>query len=89
MGSAFLKGLTFQDVADMASEPLRTVQLGLPKVTVKIARQFEQLSKYDVSQQCLEMLRPGFGLKDAPRLWNLRLKQVMTKLQLLSLVTDP
>eukprot|EP00959_Pyramimonas_sp_CCMP1952_P155311 3249546-Pyramimonas_sp.AAC.1 len=34
------------------------------------------------------MVRPGFGLKDAPRLWNLRLKQVMTKLQLLPLVTD-
>eukprot|EP00959_Pyramimonas_sp_CCMP1952_P404024 8465934-Pyramimonas_sp.AAC.1 len=35
------------------------------------------------------MVRPGFGLKEAPRLWNLRLKQVMTKLQLLSLVRDP
>eukprot|EP00959_Pyramimonas_sp_CCMP1952_P128985 2697327-Pyramimonas_sp.AAC.1 len=34
------------------------------------------------------MVRPGFGLKDALRLWNLRLKQVMTKLQLLPLVTD-
>ncbi|CAK0892089.1 unnamed protein product, partial [Prorocentrum cordatum] len=88
VGSAFLKGLTFQDVADMTGEPLRTVQLDLPKDTVKIARQFEPLSNYDVSRHCLEMVRPGFGLKDAPRLWNLRLKQVMTKLQLLPLVTD-
>eukprot|EP00959_Pyramimonas_sp_CCMP1952_P093897 1964359-Pyramimonas_sp.AAC.1 len=36
VGSAFLKGLTFQDVADMTGEPLRTVQLDLPKDTVKI-----------------------------------------------------
>ncbi|CAK0873269.1 unnamed protein product [Prorocentrum cordatum] len=87
VGSAFLKGLTFQDVAYMTGEPLRTVQLDLPKDTVKIARQFEPLSNYDVSRHCLEMVRPGFGLKDAPRLWNLKLKQVMTKLQLLPLVT--
>eukprot|EP00959_Pyramimonas_sp_CCMP1952_P214455 4487699-Pyramimonas_sp.AAC.1 len=73
----------------MTGEPLRTAQLDLPKDTVIIARQFDQLSDYDASQHCLEMIRPGFGMKDAPRLWNLRLKQFMTKLQLLPLVTDP
>ena len=89
VGSAFLKGPTFQDVAEMTGEPLRIVQLDLPKDTVQIARQFGQLADYDPSQHCLEVVRPGFGPKDAPRLWDIRLKQCMTKLQLLSLVADP
>ncbi|CAK0851968.1 unnamed protein product [Prorocentrum cordatum] len=53
--------------ARLCIKGFKTVQLDLPKDTVKIARQFEPLSNYDVSRHCLEMVRPGFGLKDAPR----------------------
>ena len=35
------------------------------------------------------MLKPGFGLKDAPRLWNLALKRVLHKVGLVSTQVDP
>eukprot|EP00975_Prorocentrum_lima_P048810 10212048-Prorocentrum_lima.AAC.1 len=35
------------------------------------------------------MVRPGFGLKDAPRLWNMRLLHVMKKLGFHSLIGGP
>ena len=37
----------------------------------------------------LDIIRPGFGLKDAPRLWHLRIDEVMRQLKLTPLVSDP
>ena len=88
VGSAFLKGLTFEQVSKMTGEPLRAVQLDLPQSAVRLIRSFRGYEQYDPARHCLEMIRPGFGLKDAPRLWSMRLGQVMKKLQTLPLVTD-
>ena len=35
---------------------------------------------FDAGTEVLEMLRGGFGLKDAPRLWNLVFSEVLTTL---------
>jgi hypothetical protein len=35
------------------------------------------------------MVKPGFGLKDAPRLWHLRIDEVLRELSLWPLVSDP
>ena len=35
------------------------------------------------------MVRPGFGLKDAPRLWHLRTDEVMKEMGTYALVSDP
>jgi len=88
VGAAFSKGLTFAEVSQMTGEPLRTVQVDLPAGTVRLARTFKELSDYDPVIHCLEMVRPGFGLKDAPRLWNMRVKQLMDKLKMTATVSD-
>ena len=35
------------------------------------------------------MVRPGFGLKDAPRLWHVRIDEVMKQMGTHALVSDP
>ena len=40
------------------------------------------MEDFDPSWECLDMVRPGFGLKDAPRAWSIRLDQELTKFSL-------
>ena len=49
---------------------LRSVQLELPAGSVELLRTLPGMSDFDPQVECLNMLKPGFGLKDAPRLWN-------------------
>ena len=88
VGGAFLKGLTFKEVAELTGEPLRTVQLDLPANAVPVLRMIPGFEKFNPQLHTLEMERPGFGLKDAPRLWNLRLTQVMHRLDMKALISD-
>ena len=37
----------------------------------------------------LDVVGPGFGLKDAPRLWHLRIDEVMKQIGTHPLVSDP
>jgi len=89
VGSAFLKGLTFEQVAKMTGRPKRTVQLRLPAESVVFLRMIPGFERFDPNAHCLEMLRPGFGLKDAPRLWNQRVGQTMTRMKIHGTVSDP
>jgi hypothetical protein len=46
------------------------------------------MEDYDAGSECLSLLKPGFGLKDAPRLWNLAIGQVLGKAGLKPTNTD-
>ena len=76
-------------MSKLTEEPSRTVQVDLPTGTMRLARTFPELKDYDPTIHCLEMVRPGFRLKDAPRLWNMRVLQEMKKLKISTLVSDP
>ena len=46
------------------------------------------MEDFDSSKECLELLKPGFGLRDAPRLWNLALARVLAKAGMRPLSND-
>ena len=79
VGQAFLRGLTFAEISRLTGEPLRQVQFDLPAGSVPLLRQLPGMGDFDPSRECLDMVRPGFGLKDAPRAWSIRLDQELTK----------
>ena len=84
VSEAFLRGLTFKELFDAgADQVLREVQLLLPPGTLP------GMEDFDSQKEVLHMLKPGFGLKDAPRLWNLALKRVLHKVGLVSTQVDP
>ena len=73
----------------MTGTPLRSVQLTLPKGAAALLQKLPGHEKFDPLVHALDMIRPGFGLKDAPRLWHLRIDEVLRNMGTDPLVSDP
>ena len=58
----------------MPREQSRSLQFDLPAGGAQILRLIDGYKDFNPSVECLDMLRLGFGLKDAPRAWDLKLK---------------
>jgi hypothetical protein len=65
------------------------VQLELPPGSIPLFKQLPGMSDFDSIREVLKMLRPGYGLKDAPRLWNLALKRALKAIGLIPTTCDP
>ena len=89
ISQAFLRGLTFEQVAAMDGEVKRKVQFTMPPGSIPVLRQLEGYEDFNPVTEVLLLLRCGFGLKDAPRLWQVMLKQVMEKTGGKPLISDP
>ena len=89
VSEAFLRGLTFEQVSAETGEPLRSVQLQLPDGVGEVLREVPGLQDFDFAQEVLDMLKPGYGLKDAPRLWSKRLRKCLENMMLKPLHVDP
>ena len=81
VGCAFLRGLTFQELADLEGTPVRQVCMELPKCSVPLLKMLDGYKDFSSVLETLEMLRPGFGLKDAPYAWGRRLDAHMRTMQ--------
>ena len=77
VAQAFLKGLTFDQLADQSGSERRSVQFRVPPGSVAILQRLEGYGNFNPATEVLDLVRPGFGLKDAPRLWSLALQQAL------------
>eukprot|EP00975_Prorocentrum_lima_P032529 6832517-Prorocentrum_lima.AAC.1 len=66
ISAAFLKGMTFKEIAKEAGDTLRSVQFDIPPGDVWILRKLPGMEDYDGSLE-LDLLEAMWGLKDAPR----------------------
>ena len=89
VSQAFLRGLTFEQIESMEGEIHREVQITVPPGSVPVLQQIEGYETFNPNTEVLRMLRGGFGLKDAPRLWQKMLQIVLEKIGVVSLHTDP
>ena len=55
----------------------REVCLEITKGSLASVRQLPGMEDFDPNIHVLQMLKGGFGLKDAPRMWRIRLGQVL------------
>ena len=74
---AFLRGLPLSEIAKLDGEVRRSVQFLVPEGSIPLLRQLDGYEDFDGNSECLEMLRAGFGLKDAPRAWSMVLTKVL------------
>ena len=88
VGSAFLKSLTFKEIAEINNEPVRKCSFSPPSGYADFVRQLPGCSHYDDRIHELELLKPVYGLKDAPRAWRRRLHTAMVELGAENLRTD-
>jgi hypothetical protein len=80
VSQAFLQGMSFEEVAKLKGEVKRSVQFEVPPGSVPILQMLDGYEDFDGGTEVLDMLRGGFGLKDAPRLWNMVFSEVLTGL---------
>ena len=88
VSQAFLRGLTFEQAAQLKGEVERDVQFETPPGSIPVLRMIEGFEDFDSIAEVLAMLRCGFGLKDAPRLWNKVLVAALEKAGLQSVKGD-
>ena len=88
VGAAFLKGITFQELHELTGEPLRKVAFDPPRGFDWAFSELPGMSSFCPWQHALEMLKPGFGLKDAPRVWRIKLDRALRDTGVSALKTD-
>ena len=79
VSQAFLRGLTFEQAAQMKDEVRRDVQFTVPPGSTHLLKKLPGFGDFNPLTEVLRMLRCGFGLKDAPRLWNKVLRKAVTR----------
>ena len=89
VSQAFLRGLTFEQTAEMKDEVRREVQFTVPPGSAEMLKQLPGFKDFNAMLEVLRLLRCGFGLKDAPRLRNKLLTQELKKIGLKPLQSDP
>ena len=88
VGSAFAKGMTFEELSKLTGEPLRAVEFDLSPEDVKILRQIPGFETFDPATETLTMIKPIYGLKDAPRAWRKKLHLILTEWGMKQLYAD-
>ena len=79
LSQAFAKSLTFEELSASTGTELRQVEFHVPKFDLDCLRYMPGFSDYIPSSKILTMLKPIYGLKDAPRAWRKKLHQVLTQ----------
>merc|ERR1712023_412962 len=68
--------MTFEELSALTGCELREVQFDIPFKDLDLLRQIPDFKGYDPSKECLNMIKPIYGLKDAPRAWRKKLHEV-------------
>ena len=76
VSEAFLRGITFQELHEAdPTQPYDKCKLKIPPGSGILFRSLTGMEDFCEETEVLEMRKPGFGLKDAPRLWNIALRK--------------
>lgn len=70
---AFLKGVSYKELAEATGEAEREVNFDLSPDAVEILKKCPGYETFDVTTEVLRMVKPGTGCKDAPRCWSIKL----------------
>merc|ERR1712051_155888 len=89
ISAAFLKGMTFEEIATLTGEPLRQVQLEVPPKDALLVQQLPDMADFGHQSEVLDLIKALWGLKDAPRAFSLRLQRTLKQLGYVQGVMDP
>ena len=73
---AFLKGVSYDEIAKQTGEARRAVSFELSDQAVAVLRTLPGYEDSDPRLEVLSCVRPGTGCKDAPRCWPIQLSRV-------------
>ena len=87
VSTAFLQGLTFEELGKLENLPPRQVAFDPPRGSDDLIRNIWK--DYDRRVHTLVMRKAVYGLKDAPRAWRMRLDQALRALGGMPTPVDP
>ena len=72
---AFLQGQSYAQLAEETGEDLRHVNFRLPIRCIASLRQLQGYDDFNPVMEVLHLIKPGTGLRDAPRAFSRKLKK--------------
>ena len=88
VSAAFAKGMTFKELSELTGDPLRCVQFELAAEDVLLLRRIPGFENFDPHKEVLNMVKPIYGLKDAPRAWRKKLHKILVEFGLTQMFAD-
>ena len=88
VSAAFAKGMTFQELADFAGDTLCEVQFDLDTMSLELLKSLPGFKDFDPATETLSMVKPIYGLKDAPRAWQQKLNSILLSFGMKQLLAD-
>jgi hypothetical protein len=88
VATAFLQSDSFETMAQNEGTEVRHVCLLPPKGYEAEFQKLKGFQDIDFNVECLQLLRPAYGLKDAPRAWKMKLESELLKLDAKACPTD-
>eukprot|EP00971_Amphidinium_carterae_P131791 2610307-Amphidinium_carterae.1 len=79
ISSAFAQGMTFEEIATATGEEQRSIQLEVAPYDLDLIRAQPGFEDFSCHQEVLDLLKPVYGLRDAPRCWQLKLQGLMQR----------
>ena len=73
VSQVFAKGMTFEELSRLTGQTLRVVEFDLDYEDAILIRTIPGYENFDPQQETLSMIKPIYGLKDAPRVWRKKL----------------
>ena len=86
---AFLKGMTFEEIAELTGTKLRKVEINPPRDSWRFLSAFQCMKGCNETTHILGLNKPVYGLKDAPRAWRIKLDIVLRGLLAVPMKEDP
>ena len=77
VSQAFAKGWTFEELSKLTGTSCRAVQFDVPKADLDCLNQIRGFEHFNPAIDIFTMLKPTYGLKDAPRAWRNKPHQVL------------
>ena len=77
VSSAFLQSMSFEQMAALGGIEARAVAFDPPTGSACYFRELPGMKHYNELSMTLGMLKPVYGLKDAPKAWKLQLDRVL------------
>ena len=88
VSTAFLRGMSFEELATLTKAPVREVSFIPPKGSEKYFTELKGYHNLNFATEVLRLKKAVYGLRDAPRAWRLRLDIELRKLGGIPLPTD-
>ena len=88
ISTAFLQGMTFDELAKLTGSEVRDVAFVPPKGSEQYITELDGYRDFNFSTEVLRLLKAAYGLRDAPRAWRIRLDTELRRLGGTVLLTD-